>query len=91
MDTDSAYLALGSGKRLTERGVEEITGGCFCCRLDELVAAIGRLDAGARPDVIVAEPVGSCTDLVGATCNRSLASLFAWTPSLPLCGPRHFN
>jgi G3E family GTPase len=65
MDTDSAYLALGSAaKRLTERGVEEITGGCFCCRLDELVAAIGRLDAGARPDVIVAEPVGSCMDLM---------------------------
>lgn len=58
MDTDSARQANGGG------GVEEITGGCFCCRLDDLVGAVGRLDATARPDVIVAEPVGSCTDLM---------------------------
>ena len=42
----------------------EITGGCFCCRLDELSAAIGRLSSGERPDVFLAEPVGSCTDLM---------------------------
>jgi len=43
--------------------VEEITGGCFCCRFNSLVDAAGRLAAGARPDVFIAEPVGSCTDL----------------------------
>lgn len=58
MDTDSARQANGGGD------VEEITGGCFCCRLDDLVGAVGRLDASTRPDVIVAEPVGSCTDLM---------------------------
>ncbi|GAA5483826.1 GTP-binding protein [Haloferula sargassicola] len=57
MDTDSAR---NSGTA----GVEEITGGCFCCRLDDLVCAVKKLDAEARPDVIVAEPVGSCTDLM---------------------------
>ena len=43
--------------------VEEITGGCFCCRFNSLVDAAERLTAGARPDVFIAEPVGSCTDL----------------------------
>jgi Ni2+-binding GTPase involved in maturation of urease and hydrogenase len=43
--------------------VEEITGGCFCCRFNSLIDAADRLAGTARPDVFVAEPVGSCTDL----------------------------
>jgi G3E family GTPase len=43
--------------------VEEITGGCFCCRFNSLVDAADRLAADARPEVFIAEPVGSCTDL----------------------------
>ena len=43
--------------------VEEITGGCFCCRFHSLTAAAERLTDSARPDVFLAEPVGSCTDL----------------------------
>jgi Ni2+-binding GTPase involved in maturation of urease and hydrogenase len=43
--------------------VEEITGGCFCCRFASLTEAADRLQERARPDVFVAEPVGSCTDL----------------------------
>lgn len=43
--------------------VEEITGGCFCCRFNSLTAAAERLTDAARPDVFLAEPVGSCTDL----------------------------
>ena len=43
--------------------VEEITGGCFCCRFNSLVDAAERLTADASPDVFIAEPVGSCTDL----------------------------
>ena len=46
--------------------VEEITGGCFCCRFNTLVDAADRLNADARPDVFIAEPVGSCTDLRAA-------------------------
>jgi G3E family GTPase len=46
--------------------VEEITGGCFCCRFNSLVEASNRLSRDARPDVFIAEPVGSCTDLVAA-------------------------
>jgi G3E family GTPase len=46
-----------------EYPVQEITGGCFCCRFNSLTAAAERLTADARPDVFLAEPVGSCTDL----------------------------
>ncbi len=42
---------------------EEIPGGCFCCRFDSLLEAAKRLTESTRPEVFVAEPVGSCTDL----------------------------
>ncbi len=44
-------------------GVEEVTGGCFCCRFPDLVSAMERLLHQTQADVILAEPVGSCTDL----------------------------
>jgi CobW/HypB/UreG family nucleotide-binding protein len=40
----------------------EVAGGCFCCRFADLLDAANHLLAG-RPDVIFAEPVGSCIDL----------------------------
>ncbi len=43
--------------------VEEVSGGCFCCRFDELVGAMDRLLTPPAPDVLLGEPVGSCTDL----------------------------
>jgi G3E family GTPase len=53
---------------------EEIAGGCFCCRFDELVGATRRLRAVLHPDVFVAEAVGSCTDLA-ATVTYPLRRL----------------
>src|SRR3954452_24875456 len=44
--------------------VEEVPGACFCCRFDDLVARVGRLSSQERPEVVLAEPVGSCSDLV---------------------------
>ncbi|GAB3662744.1 GTP-binding protein [Echinicola sediminis] len=42
--------------------VKEIAGSCFCCNFDGLMdAALYLRDAGC--DTIIAEPVGSCTDL----------------------------
>src|SRR5437667_9367324 len=55
--------------------VEEVAGACFCCRFDELVTRVGTLEEHERPDVILAEPVGSCTDLV-ATVVQPLRDLF---------------
>ncbi|MBV8931493.1 MAG: hypothetical protein JOZ47_10720 [Kutzneria sp.] len=50
--------------------VSEVTDGCFCCRFDELAAAVTAfVDAGA--DTVLAEAVGSCTDL-RATVVRPL-------------------
>jgi CobW/HypB/UreG, nucleotide-binding domain len=48
----------------TAQGLEasEVRGGCFCCRLSDLVDSLDALLMHA-PDVIFAEPVGSCTDL----------------------------
>src|SRR5262245_46943418 len=51
---------------LREQGfsVAEVAGACFCCKFDDLLTQVGSLEADRRPDVILAEPVGSCTDLV---------------------------
>jgi len=43
---------------------QEISGGCFCCRFPSLLQASEKLEQETRPDVYLAEPVGSCTDLV---------------------------
>jgi G3E family GTPase len=43
--------------------VQEITGGCFCCRFNSLTSAAELLTESSKPDVFLAEPVGSCTDL----------------------------
>src|SRR5688572_22514927 len=54
---------------------EEIPGGCFCCRFNSLVDAARNLTAASRPDVFIAEPVGSCTDLV-ATATYPLRRIY---------------
>ncbi|MGA3205303.1 MAG: GTP-binding protein [Bryobacteraceae bacterium] len=66
----SAIILNDQGESLVDtemarlRGVEagEVTGGCFCCRFSELMRVAEDL-RGHSPDVIFAEPVGSCTDL----------------------------
>lgn len=55
--------------------VEEITGGCFCCKFDSLVSASRQLTRSSAPDVFIAEPVGSCTDLA-ATVSYPLRQLY---------------
>ena len=54
---------------------EEIPGGCFCCRFNSLVDAADRLSLANRPEVFIAEPVGSCTDLV-ATVTYPLRRIY---------------
>jgi len=66
---DSAML------RANGFSVEEIAGGCFCCRFDSLSEAADRLTRASRPDVFIAEPVGSCTDLV-ATVSYPLRRIY---------------
>lgn len=54
---------------------EEITGGCFCCKFNSLIEAAERLSEENRPDVFIAEPVGSCTDL-RATVSYPLRQMY---------------
>jgi Ni2+-binding GTPase involved in maturation of urease and hydrogenase len=54
---------------------EEIPGGCFCCRFNSLVDAASRLTETTSPDVFIAEPVGSCTDLI-ATVTYPLRRIY---------------
>ncbi len=60
--------------RFAGYSVEEITGGCFCCKFDSLVEASQTLTDANKPDVFIAEPVGSCTDLK-ATVSHPLREL----------------
>ncbi|MBW4718730.1 GTP-binding protein [Saccharothrix obliqua] len=55
VDTSLAAASLGD--------VSEVTGGCFCCKFEDLAAVVTRLTSDAHPDVVLAEAVGSCTDL----------------------------
>jgi hypothetical protein len=52
-----------------------VAGACFCCNFNELLKTVGSLEASDQPDVILAEPVGSCTDLV-ATVVQPLMQLY---------------
>ena len=45
---------------------DDVTGGCFCCKFTELIAAAERLRKYS-PSVIFAEAVGSCTDISATT------------------------
>ncbi len=66
---DSALLA-GHGL-----SVAEVAGSCFCCAFPDLVEALSQLTVNTQPDIILAEPVGSCTDLV-STVLRPLTTYF---------------
>jgi G3E family GTPase len=70
VDTTMALAALGQ--------VAEVTGGCFCCKFEDLVEAIVALvgpEGQSGVDTVVAEAVGSCTDLQ-ATVVRPLRQFY---------------
>src|SRR5262249_23710364 len=79
---------------LREQGfpVEEVAGACFCCKFDDLLTKVGMLETEQRPDIILAEPVGSCTDLI-ATVVQPLKDLygarFSVAPYAVLFKPGH--
>ena len=63
VDTKMARSSLDS--------VAEVTGGCFCCRFDDLMTVVNELLTSGTADTVIAEAVGSCTDLQ-ATVVRPL-------------------
>ena len=60
------------GKHLVDSGLLhadnlpalEVTGGCFCCHLDDFARRLEEITVRFDPQVIFAESVGSCSDLV---------------------------
>ena len=72
--------------------VGEVAGSCFCCNFNGLSEAVARLEAHQRPDVIIAEPVGSCTDIVATVIQplrRLCQNRFEVAPYGVLLKPSH--
>jgi Ni2+-binding GTPase involved in maturation of urease and hydrogenase len=72
--------------------VGEVPGACFCCKFDDLIATVQAVQRENSPDVVIAEPVGSCTDLV-ATVIEPLRHLhgdrYEIAPLAVLLKPEH--
>lgn len=56
--------------------VAEVSGSCFCCNFPGFTAAIAQINEQIPVEIIMAEPVGSCTDL-SATILQPLKHRFA--------------
>jgi G3E family GTPase len=54
--------------------VKEVTKSCFCCNYNALLQNIYHFSNHINPDVVFAESVGSCTDLI-ATIAKPLAGM----------------
>ncbi len=79
---------------LRSRGfdVGEVSGACFCCSFDDLVETAGKLSQEETPDVLLAEPVGSCTDLVATVIlplQQLLGDRFELAPFGVILKPSH--
>lgn len=72
--------------------VNEVAGSCFCCNFDGLVDAMQAFGNRQRPDVILAEPVGSCTDLIATIAipmAEQLGQQFTHSPYAVVLKPSH--
>lgn len=49
--------------------VAEVAGSCFCCDFKALRRAMDKVGQNMKADIIIAEPVGSCTDLSATLIN----------------------
>jgi len=63
---DTAFYQFGDIPAL------EVTGGCYCCNYDDLNDRLDLLIGTAQPDMIFAESVGSCADLVATVLKPLL-------------------
>lgn len=72
--------------------VGEVAGACFCCQFDNLIDTVRDLSKEDRPDVLLAEPVGSCTDLVATVVQpikQLLGAEFEIAPYTVILKPSH--
>ena len=63
------YLVDTAYYRAEDIPAVEVTGGCFCCHYTELDEQIQTLLDDIQPDVLFAESVGSCADIVATVLN----------------------
>lgn len=56
--------------------VQEVSGSCFCCNFNGFIDAIDHIIDRNNSDIILAEPVGSCTDL-SATILQPIKDKFS--------------
>jgi Ni2+-binding GTPase involved in maturation of urease and hydrogenase len=68
------YLVDTAFMRLEDLPSVEVSGGCFCCNYDDLNDHLLQLIDEVNPDVIFAESVGSCADIV-ATVVKPLLTI----------------
>ncbi len=54
----------------------EVSGGCFCCRFPDFMRNAEKLIDTSKPQMVIAEPVGSCTDLL-ATVVSPLKTIYS--------------
>jgi Ni2+-binding GTPase involved in maturation of urease and hydrogenase len=84
---DSAVVASPTGLSA------EVTGGCYCCRFDELAEVLGELVSAGRASTVIAEAVGSCTDLqstVVRPLRRFYPDQFEVAPLVTLVDPHRY-
>lgn len=74
--------------------VAEVSGSCFCCNFNGLTNALKQVREEANADVIIAEPVGSCTDLSATIIQplkQNLKSELLVSPLTVLADPFRLN
>jgi G3E family GTPase len=75
MNDQGEHLVDSATGRSFGLNIVEVTGGCFCCRFDQLAATTISVVEERKVDVVLAEAVGRCTDLT-ATVIRPLRLYF---------------
>jgi len=77
-----------------ELKVAEVSGSCFCCNFNGLIDAMRQVRNDANADVIIAEPVGSCTDLsatIVQPLKESMKAELILSPLSVLADPIRLN
>ncbi len=92
--TNDQAAGLVDTELLKSQGLEvnEVAGSCFCCNFDGLTDAMDEFESRRRPDVILAEPVGSCTDLIATIAipmMEQLGEKFVHSPYAVVLKPNH--
>jgi Ni2+-binding GTPase involved in maturation of urease and hydrogenase len=62
--------------------ISEVSGSCFCCNFNGFIDAVTQMYQTNKVDYIIAEPVGSCTDL-SATILQPLKD--KWRDEIDIC------